>query len=235
MNNTISIVLSPSVEDGKSLTNPELRQITRDYLQGMELSDHQYVAYTHSDRKHKHVHLYVNRINSHGEAYNDSYIGKKSQRIADEVAKKRGLVRAKEVQKVKEHSLKEAKANIKEAHLKVMKSKPTSFHSYTKRMKTIGVDVFPSVNKKGETLGFKVAIKGFEPIKASAVWRGMTLSKITPFFEKFDREAKEREERARVMQQQYREEQRKEAEKIEAERQRKLEQNKPTRNKGMRR
>jgi hypothetical protein len=41
-----------------------MKSITRDFVKGMNLEEHQYIAYTHHDKDHQHIHLYVNRINS---------------------------------------------------------------------------------------------------------------------------------------------------------------------------
>ena len=63
----------------------------------MKLINHQSIAFVHEDKKHKHIHLYVNRIDFNGNAYNDSFIGKKTQKIAEIVALKLGLKTVKEV------------------------------------------------------------------------------------------------------------------------------------------
>jgi len=181
-NHTISAVLSPSVEDGNQLTNEQLRDITTDYLKQMGLEGHQFVSYVHQDKAHKHVHLYVNRINPKGKAFNDSFIGKKSQRIADKVAKEHGIVRAKEVQQRKELGLKHTKEQIKGIHVEVMKSKPKDFGSYTKLMEGKGVKIAPTINKAGKLQGYRIGFAKEGMMKASQVNRAMTLAKLQPHF-----------------------------------------------------
>lgn len=85
-NKDISIVLSPEPADGKTLTNKDYRAIADDYLKKMNLQDHQSLVVKHTDKAHTHLHIYVNRIDNNGKAYNDSYISKKTQNIADEIA-----------------------------------------------------------------------------------------------------------------------------------------------------
>ncbi len=67
----------------------------------MELKNRQAIAFVHRDKAHTHVHVYVNRIGFDGKAYNDSFIGKRSQLAADNVAKELGLTRVREVQQEK--------------------------------------------------------------------------------------------------------------------------------------
>jgi len=181
-NNTISAVLSPAIEDGQQLSDEQLRQVTEDYIEKMGLSDRQYTAYVHQEKAHKHIHLYVNRIDAQGGAYDDSFIGKRSQVAADEVAKEHGLVRARQVELSRDLSSQHSRKQIKEVHLEVMKTKPRDFEHYTKLMGEKGVKVMPSINKAGKMQGFKVGFNSQTLFKASKVWRGMTLTHIQPHF-----------------------------------------------------
>ena len=182
-NNALSVVISPAIADGQSMGSSELRQITRSYLDKMGLSEHQYAAFVHHDKAHKHIHLFVNRINSRGEAAEDHFISKKSQRIADEIAQERGMIRAQEVSKAKQAVLRPLKAQMKRIHLEAMKVYPTSFESYSKAMSERGVVVEPMINRDGYRQGFRVAKDGVS-LKASEVWKGMTLKNIEPLFER---------------------------------------------------
>ena len=172
----------PSLKDGQTLSNQQLTAITKDYLKGMGLEGHQYAAYVHQDKAHKHIHLFVNRVNEQGKAYGDSYIGKESQRAADRVSKSHGITRAGEVAQQKELGLKHTKKQIKDIHLKVMGTKPKSFEAYSKLMESKGVKIAPSINKQGAMQGFRAGLNKDTMLKASQVWKGMTLSKIQPIF-----------------------------------------------------
>lgn len=182
-NNALSVVISPAIEDGQRLDSRGLRQITQQYLDKMGLAGHQYAAFVHHDKAHKHIHLFVNRIDSEGKAAQDHFISKRSQRITDEIAREQGLVRAKDVQQAKEASLRPLKAQIKEVHLEAMKSYPTSFEAYSKAMQSRGVMIEPTINREGHRQGFRVASGGVS-LKASEVWKGMTLKNIEPLFER---------------------------------------------------
>ena len=96
--NTLSIVLSPTINDGQRLKKEELERIARAFMKTMKLGERQAIAFVHRDREHTHIHLYVNRIDFKGVAYNDSFIGKRSQKAAEKVAETMQLTRVRQVQ-----------------------------------------------------------------------------------------------------------------------------------------
>lgn len=185
INNDLSFVLSPDPKDGKLLSNEDFKKIARDFLKKMNLEKNQAIVIKHSDKKHTHLHLFVNRIDSNGKAYNDSFIGTKSQQVAHEIAKEKGLVSAKEVKRENElerdNKNKEVKQKIKEYHKKIMKQRPKNFQEYSKMMNKEGVQIKPTINKQKVMQGYRIELKGSN-LKASEVDRSMTLSKLNPKF-----------------------------------------------------
>jgi hypothetical protein len=176
--NTISFVLSPTLEDGKNLTKEKLNEMTQRFLKEMQLKEHQAIAFVHRDKAHTHVHLYVNRIGFNGKAYNDSFIGKRSQLAAENVAKEMGLTTVKEVQLEKELDSIEVRLEIKNIHLRVMENKsPKTLDSYIKAMKERNVEVIPSINKANKLQGFRFEYLGHN-FKASEVHRSMSGGRI---------------------------------------------------------
>src|SRR5690606_8390858 len=119
--NTLSFVLSPTIEDGRSLRQKELREICERFMKEMNLGERQAIAFVHQNKDHKHIHLYVNRIDFNGKAYNDSFIGKRSQLSAEKVAGEMYLTTVKQVQVEKEINLKDLRSEIKHRHDLVMK------------------------------------------------------------------------------------------------------------------
>ena len=176
-NNTLSFVISPEPKQGGRLSNEDLKGISNDFLKKMGLENNQAIVVKHTDKAHNHLHVYVNRINEKGEAYKDNFIGKKSSRIADEVAKGRGLTRVKDVQKTKELSTKLVRSEIKKISDKVLNMKPKNFSDYSKKMESFGVKIKPTINKQGKMQGFRVDFKGMN-FKASEVHRTMGLNQI---------------------------------------------------------
>ena len=148
------------------------------FISEMKLRERQAIAFVHRDKKHTHIHLYVNRIGFDGKAYKDSFIGKRSQHAAERVANEMGLTTVREVQREKLNELKRVRAEIKEAHEKVMKEmKPRDFDLYIKCMLREQVKVIPSINRQNQLQGFRFEYKGHN-LKGSEVHRSMSGSKL---------------------------------------------------------
>lgn len=176
--NTLSFILSPTQEDGKHLTKERLGELSQKFVKQMRLKENQAVAFVHRDKAHIHVHLYVNRIGFDGKAYNDSFIGKRSQLAAENVAKDMGLTTVKEVQLEKEMDTLRIRLEIKNIHQKVMENKiPKTLDNYIKVMKAQNVEVIPSINKANKLQGFRFEYKG-QNFKASEVHRSMSGGRI---------------------------------------------------------
>lgn len=181
-NNTLSFVLSPSIEDGKRLTNAGFRTLSRDFLAKMGLQEHQSITVKHEDKEHSHLHIYVNRINMQGQAFKDHFIGKEAQRIADLVAQERNLTRAKARQQEIETAKKPAKERVQavlEASLKRSKTPKEFFQN----VRNQGVKLEESKNKQGKVQGYRVELDG-ESFKASEIGNKFTLGKIAKTIDK---------------------------------------------------
>jgi len=177
-NNTLSFVLSPTIEDGKDLSQDELREMTQRFINEMELQNRQAIAFVHRDREHTHVHAYVNRIDFNGVAYNDSFIGKRSQHAAERVAHEMGLTTVREVQEQKLLEIQSIRQKIRDIHKEVMREYgPKDFDQYIKRMKQREVEVIPSINKQNKLQGFRFEYKGHN-LKGSEVHRSMSGGKL---------------------------------------------------------
>jgi len=96
--NSLSFVLSPTISDGQKLSLDQLETINKSFLEKMNLDNHQYIAFVHQNTEHKHIHLYVNRIDYQGKAYNDTFISNRSAHVAEAIANDMDLQTAREVQ-----------------------------------------------------------------------------------------------------------------------------------------
>lgn len=177
-NNTLSFVLSPTIEDGRNLNERKLKELTQRFIKQMELRNNQAIAFVHRDKQHTHIHLYVNRIGFDGKAYKDNFIGKRSQLAAQEVAKEMGLTTVKEVQQEKLNYIKQIRDQIKQTHDKVMgEKKPKDFDQYIKYMKKHDIKVIPYINKLNKLQGFRFEYQG-QNLKGSEVHRSMSIHKL---------------------------------------------------------
>jgi hypothetical protein len=176
-NKDISFVISPEPKDGRKLTHEDYKDIAEDFLKGMKLENHQAIIIKHGDKNHTHLHLFVNRIDEDGKAYNDSYISKESQTVADQVAINFGLTRARMVQQENEEKRKELKAEILAKHKAALTQSPSDLNKYIEMMKAKGINVLPTINNANRIQGFRVEYKGVN-LKATEIHRSMSLSKM---------------------------------------------------------
>ncbi|MDT0690047.1 relaxase/mobilization nuclease domain-containing protein [Salegentibacter sp. F188] len=176
-NNTLSFIVSPSIEDGRDLTKKDLEEIAKKFLKEMNLQNNQSIGFVHRDKAHTHIHIYTNRIGFDGKAYNDSFIGKRSQIAADNVAKELGFTRAREKQQDRLQELKNLRQEIKIIHERVLQTRPKSLDEYMSKMKSHKVEVIPTVNKSNQLQGFRVEYKGVN-LKASEVHRDMSGNRL---------------------------------------------------------
>lgn len=149
--NNFSFVLSPTIQDGQHLSEAHLRHITSTFLDKMGLSDYQYIVFVHKNTPHKHVHLYVNRINYQGKAYDDRFISNRSARVAEGIAQTFGLRTARHAKLIQ----------MREQHLKVLKVPALAevkqlAHSTLKKTEFYTVDQFiTAFNRSGSPQGFR--------------------------------------------------------------------------------
>lgn len=187
-NKTFSLVLSPDIKDGKNLSNDELKTMTQEYLTklGIDPEKQQYVAFVHTEKEHKHIHIIANRVEPNGKLISDHHIGKKGQWAAHEIAKEKGLVSAKEkmFENLKNNEqnkgeLKVLKNEIFKKHLEVVRDKPRTFGNYIKKMNSKGLEVKPTINSKGEIQGFRILdIETKNDFKASEINRSMSIGNL---------------------------------------------------------
>lgn len=172
--NTLSFVLSPTIPVGNSFTNDDYANLTDDFLSRMNLKESQFISFLHSDDKHKHLHIIVNRIDTNGKAYKDHYISKKAQRIAESMAKAKGFTTAKEIQIEKEERLSQ---QIKAAHEKVLPEVPKDIFEYAELMKEYDIESILKQASNEKVVGIRFKI-GEESIKASAVGRSFSAARL---------------------------------------------------------
>ena len=154
--NTYSIFLSPSQEKG--ISNQEFIDFGRAHLKNLGLENNQYIMAVHRSTQTPHIHIIVNRISLNGSAHNDQFISKKAQESAEIIAKKYGLITAKEIKMIKDLSLKAIKNEISEVH-KFAKMKSKNFDQYKDYMYSKGVIVEPTINLNNELQGYKLVHK----------------------------------------------------------------------------
>ncbi len=82
----VSIAFDPEKE-GLRIKNAEMFEYTQRYLEKMGLAEHQAVMVAHKDTAHPHVHVFVNRVQNDGLAWNNSYSKMRSVEAIKETSK----------------------------------------------------------------------------------------------------------------------------------------------------
>lgn len=184
-NNIFSVVISPTIEDGKKMTKEDFQNIVADFMDKMNWGSKkvQYIAFLHTEKQHRHIHILVNRIDEYGKAMPDNYIGFEAQRAAHEVALKHGWTSIRQENEEKRKNQKEDKkiirALIKSTHYSVLKEKPKNLQTYMHLMHERGIEVKPYINKQGNIQGYRfVHLFSGTDLKASEVDRNLKLNEL---------------------------------------------------------
>lgn len=187
-NKTFSLVLSPDPIDGKNISDKELKEITREFMNklGINPKEQQFIAFVHTEKEHKHIHIIANRVKENGTLIPDNHIGKRAQYAAHEIAMDRGLVSAKQKQFDKIKGLEISQSNSKglrkeilNKHNLVMNSRPQFFEDYQNQMLKLGIKVQPTINKQGQIQGHRlIDIASGTSFKASEINKNLGLKNM---------------------------------------------------------
>ena len=100
----IHISLNPHPDD--KLTNEQLADIGREYLQLMGYGAQPYLIFKHTDIEREHIHIVSLQVDSEGKKINDSKRNLRSVAATEKLEKKYGLHRAKEQKRLEQWQLK---------------------------------------------------------------------------------------------------------------------------------
>lgn len=162
LNKMLSFVISPDPKDVPKLNKNDLIEMSKEFLNLLEIDtdSQQYVTFVHTDKDHLHLHILANRvIQANGKLISDHHIGKRAQWAAHKIAMKRNLISAKNkmIENIKtKDDLKVLKKKINSIHETIMKQKPPNFEVYKRNMMQNGVDVFTVLNSNGIVQGFNL-------------------------------------------------------------------------------
>lgn len=88
-NKVIHISLNPHPDD--RLTDTELEQLAREYLDRLGYGDQPYLVFKHEDISRHHLHIVSVNVDENGRRLNRNFIHRRSKRITSELEKKYGL------------------------------------------------------------------------------------------------------------------------------------------------
>jgi len=79
---------------GEQISDEQLAQIGKEYLELHGIKHTQFAIIKHTDRNHLHTHIIVNRVDNNGHTIKDNWIGYKGKKIAQALTLKYGLKQA---------------------------------------------------------------------------------------------------------------------------------------------
>lgn len=85
------ISLNFSEQDKGKLNDKKMTEIAESYMQKMNIQNTQYLIVRHSDTKHPHIHLCINRIDNNGKLISDKNEKYRSATVCKELTQKHGL------------------------------------------------------------------------------------------------------------------------------------------------
>lgn len=79
---------------GEEITDEKMKQIAKEYLEELGIKNTQFLLVRHTDRKHQHVHIVVNRVDNDGKTIKDNWVGLRGKKVAQKLTLKHELVQA---------------------------------------------------------------------------------------------------------------------------------------------
>ena len=79
---------------GEEITDEKMKQIAKEYLKELGIRNTQFVIVRHTDRKHQHVHIVVNRVDNDGKTIKDNWVGLRGKKVAQQLTLKHELIQA---------------------------------------------------------------------------------------------------------------------------------------------
>lgn len=179
-NSCLRFEVSPSMEESAKMSEKDWAAVAVQFIKLMGLQNHQFIAVRHSgtDRKDKqaHLHILANRVAMDGSLYNDSFIGARAAAAANEIAKRCGLVQAKDIGK-------RNKQEIQKAMDEILSSMPSfDLQEFWRRMERRGFHVRESRASTGKLNGYYVASRSGTEYKASEVGKSYTIAHLPEKF-----------------------------------------------------
>lgn len=103
--------VSISIHPNETLTDNEWCKVAHTWLNDMGFTNNQYIISRHTDTKHPHIHILVNRVGLDGSVVNDSYDYKRQEVIMRKLEKEFGLINVQNSKEVQKTSPKKGELN----------------------------------------------------------------------------------------------------------------------------
>ena len=171
------ISISFDKADAPRLTDEFMVQLAKEYMEGMGITNTQYLVVRHLETEHPHFHIVYNRVNMDGKAINERNNFKRSDKIVKAIKDKYGLTYSPLKQKYEE-ARPEFERKIRAA---IYGCK--SWYEFCRRMACAGIEVkFHDDRETGKHIGVKFS-NGNITMNGSKIHRYFTYGKLDKVFE----------------------------------------------------
>lgn len=177
---------SLSFYPGEKLSDEQMVRIAKDYLEKMKVTNTQFAITKHTDRRHIHLHIVANMVDSNGKAISDSFLGLRGKKIAQQLTQQYHLVPAlrKNLELTNYEALSKSEANKYKVYETILKTLPQcrSIKELESKLRLYGIET--QYKYKGQTqekqgVSFKI---GEDCFKGSQVDRQFSLSNVEKTF-----------------------------------------------------
>ncbi len=178
------ISLSFSSKDAPRMTDALMTQITKEYMQKMNITDTQYLLVRHLDQPHPHCHLVYNRVGNDGQTISDKNIKIRNAKVCRALTEKYGLHLASGKESVRRERLREPDKTKYEIYDAIKTCLPNcgSWNDLELRLKERGIAVrYKYCGSTNQKQGVLFSKNGFE-FSGSKIDRQFSYSKLNRHF-----------------------------------------------------
>ncbi len=185
LKNTVGhISLSFSSKDAPRMTDTLMRDIAKEYMHRMEITDTQYLLVRHLDQPHPHCHLVYNRVGNNGQTISDKNIKIRNAKVCRALTEKYGLHLAPGKESVRRERLREPDKTKYEIYDAVKTNLPNcgSWNDLELRLKEHGIAVrYKYCGSTNQKQGVLFSKNGFEFSGSKIDWQ-FSYSKLNRHF-----------------------------------------------------
>lgn len=105
----IHISLNPHPDD--KLTDDQLTEISREYMDRLGYGEQPYIVFKHGDLAREHIHIVSLRVDVNGRKINDSFEHRRSKEITNDLEQRYGLIRADNCKRISPEEVHKAEMN----------------------------------------------------------------------------------------------------------------------------
>lgn len=178
------ISLSFSPKDDVRMTDSLMRDIAKEYMQRMGITDTQYLLVRHLDQPHPHCHLVYNRVGNNGQTISDKNIKIRNAKVCRALTEKYGLHLAPGKESVRRERLREPDKTKYEIYDAIKTSLPNcgNWNDLELRLKKHGIAMrYKYCGSTNQKQGVLFCKNGFE-FSGSKIDRQFSFSKLNRLF-----------------------------------------------------